>query len=117
MGKIMFADDVMYTLEYEVKDNKLYLNNDTEPTKVSKNFRGIYRHFKGGLYAVHGTIKYKNKEYMLYEALYTLRCCLYLREYSDFVGTVFVDRPDNVTKQRQRFDYLGKLPTYLFYKD
>ena len=71
MGKIMFADDVMYTLEYEVKDNKLYLNNDTEPTKVSKNFRGIYRHFKVVCmqYMVLLNIKIKSICYM---KLYTL---------------------------------------------
>lgn len=64
-----------------------------------------YRHFKGNLYYVHDILQdtETGEKIVSYQCLYG-DYGMYARALSMFIEEVDVDRPDNVTKQKYRFE-------------
>lgn len=64
-----------------------------------------YRHFKGKYYlvediAIHSETK---EEFVVYKALYG-ECNTYIRPLEMFLEEVDINRPDNIYKQKYRFE-------------
>lgn len=64
-----------------------------------------YRHFKGKLYYVHHIVRHTETDEILvsYQALYP-PYGMYVRPIEMFLDKVDVQRPDNITKQKYRFE-------------
>lgn len=67
--------------------------------------RGIYRHFKGNYYYVEGVVICSEtyQKYVLYMGRNGTR---FIRPLDEFIEDIHVDREDNHTRQKKRFEYM-----------
>lgn len=67
----------------------------------------IYRHFKGNYYLVKEIVydSETNEEYVLYQALYD-EYKTWIRKLTMFLEEIDINREDNITKQKYRFELI-----------
>lgn len=67
--------------------------------------KSVYRHFKGNYYYVENIAKSSEtqEEFVVYRALYDAEK-LWVRPSKMFMEKIDIDREDNVTKQKYRFE-------------
>lgn len=67
--------------------------------------KSVYRHFKGNYYYVENIAKSSEtqEEFVIYRALYDTEK-LWIRPTKMFIEKIDINREDNVTKQKYRFE-------------
>jgi hypothetical protein len=69
---------------------------------------GIYRHYKGNNYLAMGVCTHSEtlEEYVVYQALYGEHK-LWIRPLNMFLEGIDVNKSDNITRQKHRFEFIG----------
>lgn len=117
IGQIVFeeltdgvTDDLLY---YNKKDSTYQNENGTEGSKIYVDFIGkVVRHFKGNYYFIENVSRDSEtkEDIIVYRPLYEREdSMLWTRPAKMFFGEIDINRADNLTKQKHRFEVVEDL--------